>query len=233
MTMNDKKSNENHNSEYFYFDGKQTLGPYKLNDFPISKLSRNTLVWKTGMTEWQEAQNFSELGLMPPPIEAIAPNGIIMIGDKHKHNDYSNSTVCWFCGTEPSTPYSVELTKYKRKLGQIGSTKYHKTVKVNMCHKCREGFDNRQILKRKVYFIVLILVIIASTVYCLIEPEFASKTLVERFFMGPIVGFLFGIFPAWGISSLITNNPIHNTKLRNSLNMHPEIIAAHKEGYSI
>lgn len=218
--------------EYYYYDGKHTLGPYSLNDLPLSNISRNTLVWKTGMSEWQAAEMFPELSMLPPPINVVSKN-ISTVGNNSNNVGYNKSNTCWFCGAESAKPYGIELMKYTRELGQIGSTKYSRIVKVNMCVRCRKGFDNRQNVKRKIYLAVLITSIVASAIYCFVEPAFAELSLVERIAMGPIIGLCVGSIIAWGITTIITNNPMRNTKFRNSLDSHPDIVAAYKDGYTI
>ena len=200
------------NAEYYYLEGDRMTGPYTLNNFPISQITKNTLIWKTGLSEWQTADNFSELNLTPPPI---------------------SNQKCWFCENHNAKPYTIELTKYKKRLG--GRTrKYTRSVNINMCDKCAEAFDKQQEKKTWTYRIILLIEIIAVSIYIWFEPSCSAMSFLEKILGGCLFGFILGIFPAWGITALMTNNPIiGKNKLRNSIRKHPSIIAANKDGYHI
>jgi hypothetical protein len=54
--------------DYFYMDGNyQQQGPVPANELPKKGVTRNTRVWKRGMSDWQTAGSVPELaGIFPP-----------------------------------------------------------------------------------------------------------------------------------------------------------------------
>jgi hypothetical protein len=59
---------------YFYMDGNnQQQGPVTANELPKMGVTRNTRVWKQGMSDWQTAGSVPELsGIFPPPVSQSA-----------------------------------------------------------------------------------------------------------------------------------------------------------------
>lgn len=232
----DKKSNQNlksPNVSYYYFDGNQSIGPFTIDNFPITQITRKTLVWKTGESEWQAAENFSELNIIPPP---IIPNNYTEKSSNNKtpHNNISDHK-CWFCENENAEQYSIQLNKYKKRLGEFGAgRKYSRFVKIYMCKDCAEAFNKKQKFKTTVYRVILAIEIITCCIFVWFEPSCSEMSGFERILAGFMFGFCFGIFPAWGITALITNNPkLGNNPLRNSFKKHPDVIAANKDGYRL
>ena len=228
--------------EYYFMKEDKMYGPYTLDDFPLYQINKNTLVWKTGLSEWKTAENFSELNISPPSIKQVHTNRTEAINlannnngiNRNKTNDNSQEQ-CWFCEDKNSKKYVVTLNKYKKHWGELGGgTKYSRSVGIYMCKKCAKAFVKQQKVKRQVYLAILFIEIIACSIYVLFEPSCSTMSSIERIFLGGFGGFVFGIFPAWGITELMTNNPkIGKDKLRHSIKEHPEIIVAIKEGYRI
>ena len=148
------------------------------------------------------------------------------------HND--SHKICWFCKNEHAKPYQIELTKYERRLGEIGGgRKYTRNVKIYMCNKCCKALNNQQRFKGIVYFLILLGVITAVCIYFYHEPSMSDTSPFKRILYGFICGFCIGIFPAHGITKLIPNSPQGKNKLRKSLGNHPDIIAANLDGFSL
>lgn len=67
--------------KYYYSDGSQQFGPFTLEELKHKGLTKETLVWYEGLTEWQIAGNVQELTDLfptqaapaPPPISAPPP----------------------------------------------------------------------------------------------------------------------------------------------------------------
>lgn len=61
--------------EFYYSDGVQSLGPFPLEQLKTKNITRNTLVWHTGMADWKPAGEVPALaelftayqGSVPPP----------------------------------------------------------------------------------------------------------------------------------------------------------------------
>ena len=50
--------------EFYYSDGVQSLGPFPLEQLKTKNITRNTLVWHTGMADWKPAGEVSELSAL-------------------------------------------------------------------------------------------------------------------------------------------------------------------------
>ena len=64
--------------KYYYTDGKEKYGPFTIIELRQYNLTKETLVWFEGISDWQAAGNIPELGSLfsstaPPPIEAVPP----------------------------------------------------------------------------------------------------------------------------------------------------------------
>lgn len=225
------------NVEYYYYDGKKSLGPYSLEEFPLSQINKKTLVWKTGLSEWRTAESFSEFNLAPPPIKTIQPNKTITTQPLNNNNipPRVNLTNCWFCGNERPQLYTIELNKYKKRIGEFGGgRKYSRYAKIHMCDKCANAFNKQQNIKTKVYRIIVLITTISFCIFTWLEPSSTAMPALELILGSCIMGFLVGIFLAKAITQLITNNPQNvNNKLLHSFEEHPDVIIAKREGYRI
>jgi len=59
-------------AEFYYLNGRETKGPYSIQDFLEMNLPSETLVWKKGLENWQKLRDFPELSNVsapPPPPE--------------------------------------------------------------------------------------------------------------------------------------------------------------------
>jgi len=61
--------------DYFYLDKNgQQQGPVSANELPKYGVTRNSKVWKQGMSDWQTADSISELlGIFPPSVTPPPP----------------------------------------------------------------------------------------------------------------------------------------------------------------
>jgi len=61
--------------DYFYLDGNnKQQGPVAVNELPKYSVTRETKVWKQGMSDWQTVGSIPELsGIFPPPITPPPP----------------------------------------------------------------------------------------------------------------------------------------------------------------
>ena len=64
-------------SKYYYTDGKERFGPFTLEELAAKNISRDTMVWMEGLTDWIPAGNLTELqslfsagGPQVPPVGA-------------------------------------------------------------------------------------------------------------------------------------------------------------------
>jgi len=53
-------------SKYYYTDGKERFGPFSLEELGVKKISKETLVWMEGLTDWIPAGNLAELQSLFP-----------------------------------------------------------------------------------------------------------------------------------------------------------------------
>jgi hypothetical protein len=61
-------------SKYYYTDGKERFGPFSLEELGGKKISKETLVWMEGLTDWIPAGNLAELQpLFPMGMPNIPP----------------------------------------------------------------------------------------------------------------------------------------------------------------
>ena len=61
---------------YYYTDGKERFGPFTVEGLRDKKITRDTLVWKEGLTDWVPARNLSDLEtLFFEAIPEIPPMG--------------------------------------------------------------------------------------------------------------------------------------------------------------
>jgi hypothetical protein len=68
-------------SKYYYTDGKERFGPFTLEELATKNISRETMVWMEGLTDWLPAGNLAELqslfpvgGPQVPPVGAPYSN---------------------------------------------------------------------------------------------------------------------------------------------------------------
>lgn len=58
--------------KYFYTDGANKYGPFTIEELRNKNITKDTLVWFQGLSEWLPAHNFSELNDIivpsPPPV---------------------------------------------------------------------------------------------------------------------------------------------------------------------
>lgn len=58
--------------KYFYSDGTNKFGPFSIEELKYKNITKDTLVWFQGLSEWLPAHNFSELNDIfvpsPPPV---------------------------------------------------------------------------------------------------------------------------------------------------------------------
>jgi hypothetical protein len=63
--------------EFYYSDGDQQKGPFNLEEIKNQKISKNTMIWYIGLTNWIEASQVDELQVLfnstPPPIKPQPP----------------------------------------------------------------------------------------------------------------------------------------------------------------
>ena len=63
-------------SKYYYTDGKERFGPFSLEELGSKRISKETLVWMEGLTDWIPAGNLAELQtLFPMGLPNIPPVG--------------------------------------------------------------------------------------------------------------------------------------------------------------
>ncbi len=65
-------------NKYFLTDGKKNYGPYTLEELRTKNITRETMVWYEGMTDWQPAgtlPELSELFAHTPPSAPFAAAG--------------------------------------------------------------------------------------------------------------------------------------------------------------
>lgn len=65
MIMEEKK--------YFYSDGTNRFGPFTFDELKAKNIKRDTYVWYSGLTQWEQASNLAELDelfhLVPPAFD--------------------------------------------------------------------------------------------------------------------------------------------------------------------
>ncbi len=71
-------------SNYFYSENNQQVGPVSMDELKTKNITRDTMVWKEGMENWQKAGEVNELSgifaAVPPPLpkqEAPVPPPIM------------------------------------------------------------------------------------------------------------------------------------------------------------
>jgi len=63
-------------SKYYYTDGKERFGPFTLEELAARNITRETMVWMEGLTDWLPAGNLAELqSLFPPGGPQVPPMG--------------------------------------------------------------------------------------------------------------------------------------------------------------
>lgn len=76
--------------EYFYADGQNHLGPFKIEELKNKNITRETLVWCEGMSDWKKASDIVELKILfpiaPPPIKPVPPPPISNNEKSNKQN---------------------------------------------------------------------------------------------------------------------------------------------------
>ena len=68
-------------ADYYYSDGRQTFGPYSIDDLKEKKLSPDTLVWHERLPAWAELKDLPEISSYPslkrtPPPLPVVSTGI-------------------------------------------------------------------------------------------------------------------------------------------------------------
>ena len=60
--------------KYFYSIGDEKHGPFSIEELAKENISKDTLIWHQGLSDWRPAKEISEvlpaLEVMPPPIQA-------------------------------------------------------------------------------------------------------------------------------------------------------------------
>ena len=73
--------------KYFYSDGTNKFGPFSLEELREKNITRETLVWFQGLSEWLPASNFSELNDVfapsPPPINGTDTSRSNVVNNTH------------------------------------------------------------------------------------------------------------------------------------------------------
>lgn len=64
--------------QYYIHDGESSTGPYSLDELRSQRLTKKTLVWYEGLTDWTTLENIQELtvliaGNTPPPLRNTTP----------------------------------------------------------------------------------------------------------------------------------------------------------------
>lgn len=66
--------------KYFYTDGANKYGPFTIEELRNKNITKDTLVWFQGLSEWLPAHNFSELNDIlvpsPPPVTSTQSGNI-------------------------------------------------------------------------------------------------------------------------------------------------------------
>ncbi len=75
---------------YYLHNGKESSGPFDLEDLKLKKLERNTPIWCDGMANWTTAGEVAEIkrvfDAVPPPLESFPKNSTILNGKSKKKN---------------------------------------------------------------------------------------------------------------------------------------------------
>jgi hypothetical protein len=75
-------------NEYYYNDGQQNNGPFKIGELKNKNITRETLIWCEGMRDWVKAQDIEELKFLftsiPPLIKNIAPPPVLTSVNNNK-----------------------------------------------------------------------------------------------------------------------------------------------------
>ena len=66
--------------KYYYSDGTNKFGPFTIDELKDKNITKDTLVWFQGLSEWLPAHNFSELNSIfvpsPPPVAGNQTNQV-------------------------------------------------------------------------------------------------------------------------------------------------------------
>ena len=140
-----------------------------------------------------------------------------------------------FCGCSAAKEYHFTFTKYKRYLGQIGSTKYNRRVSICMCNNCKDLINKRQDFKNSLYRIIIIISILLSIAILVKDASVNNTSIINAIFIGLGAGLFLGMIPAWFITSkFVSNSPKKSmSKKLRSFNEHPNVIAARKDGFKL
>lgn len=168
-------------------------------------------------------------------METKLPNKSMHSPNNNNGQISANFPNCWFCGNENPQLYTIELNKYKKRIGEFGGgRKYTRYVQIHMCSKCVNAFNKQQKIKTRVYRTIVLIITIGFCIYTWFESSPSVMPALELILGSCITGFLVGIFLAKAITQLIMNNPQNrNSKLLHSFNEPPDVIIAKREGYRI
>ncbi|WP_329806479.1 DUF4339 domain-containing protein [Flavobacterium facile] len=68
-------------NKYYLQNGNENIGPFTIEELKAKGITKNTLVWCEGMSDWSEATNVTELASIlnatPPPIKKTTPPPVI------------------------------------------------------------------------------------------------------------------------------------------------------------
>lgn len=234
---NNNNSNVKQSSEeivYYYALNNVKIGPYKLHEFPIDKIQRDTLIWKTGMKQWVPAHTINEISLRlerntPPPIPKTTvppiPNTIITPAK----TDIQNK--CWFCGNAASTLQTFHFEKWDKKVYERRTRTSHAYVKIPVCPHCKEVRKNQAAKKSKVRLMSFIAITGFMLLFCLASDEFYGATTLRRIAYGLTLGITLGLLLSHFISqNFVSDMPSKHNK---RLNEHPDVIKVYESGYRL
>jgi hypothetical protein len=229
MGNDNNTSNEKLSSKeivYYYALNNIKFGPYKLHEFPINKIQRDTLIWKTGMRQWSPAHTINEISMRleqytPPPI----PNTTIT----PVKTDIQNK--CWFCGDAASTLQTFHFEKWDKKVLERRTRTSHAYVKIPVCPHCLEVRKNQAAKKNKVLLMSFVAITGFMLLFCLASDEFYGETTLRRIAYGLTSGIVLGLL----LSHFISQNCVKDmpSKHNKRLYEHPDVIKVYKSGYRL
>lgn len=223
-TSNEKQCPEN--IVYYYALDGVKLGPYKLHELPINQITKNTLIWKTGMKQWVPAYSINEINLRlerntPPPI----PNSTIT----QTKTDIQDK--CWFCGDTASTLQTFHFEKWDKKAYERRTRTSHAYVKIPVCPHCLEIREKQANKKSKAHLMSFIAIAGFMLLFCLASDAFYGETILRRLAYGLTSGLVLGLMLSHFISqNFVSDMPSkHNKRLYE----HPEVKKVYDNGYRL
>lgn len=238
MGNDNNTSNEKHSSEttvYYYALDNVKHGPYKLNELPIDKIKKDSLIWKTGMKQWMPAHTINEINLRlerntPPPIPntTVHPPIPRTITATLKTNIQEQ---CWFCGEAASTLQTFHFEKWDKKVYERRTRTSHAYVKIPVCSHCLEARKKQADKKSKVHLMSFIAIAGFMLLFCLASDEFYGETILRRLAYGLTSGLALGLLLSHFISQyFVSDMP---SKYNKRLYEHPEVKKVCESGYRL